>query len=83
MGKKETIARLFDYVFFHRECMDVKSKDRFELRTIFPLIKMRHNDTRTLEDLGFLQRKSLGFYLLPPQADKSNDGKSLLNWLLL
>ncbi|CDW87017.1 ubx domain-containing protein 11 [Stylonychia lemnae] len=78
MGKKETIARLFDYVYVHRETMDVKNRDRFELRTIFPLIKLKHNDNRTLEELGFVQRKSLGFYLLPP-PDKNKEGKSLLN----
>lgn len=71
MGKKEVVARLFDYVYGNRENQDVKNKDKFELRTIFPIVKLKHNDMRTLEELGFGKKKSLGFYLIS-QTDKSN-----------
>lgn len=65
MGKKEVISRLFDYVFSYRENTEVKNKKVFELRTIFPITKFKHGDLRTLEELGFGRRKTLGLYYVP------------------
>eukprot|EP00347_Sterkiella_histriomuscorum_P011900 403370666 len=71
MGKKEVISRLFDYAFSYRENQEVKNRNDFELRTIFPVVKFKHGDLRTFEELGFLKKKTFGFYFVPKDDQSS------------
>lgn len=64
MGIKETGQRLLDYVFPYRENMDITSIDNFELRTVYPIITIRNGDKRTLDELKFGNKKSLGLYVI-------------------
>ena len=42
----------------------MNGKSHFELRTIYPIIKFKSEDLRSLEELGFVKKKTFGFYLI-------------------
>ena len=62
MSKKDPLSKVFSYVFPFRENVEVEDKERFELQTIYPLIRFSCNENRTLEDLCFPHKKALGFH---------------------
>ena len=62
MGRKEPVSKIFDYCFPHREQTD-KTLKQIELRTVYPIVKFRCGDARTLEEVGLLGERGKGVNL--------------------
>ena len=58
VGKKESISRIFSFVFPHRENIHILKEEHFVLRTVYPIVDFHHNDQRTLKELNFKKKKT-------------------------
>ncbi len=68
------MERIFEYIFKFRDNREVTDIQRFELKTIFPIVTYKPNDRRKLDEIGFFPKKALGLHLieLPKKPGGSN-----------
>ena len=61
LSRTEPIKTLFEWIDKYR---DDESDKEYELHTVFPIVEIRRNDTRTLEDIGLFPARALSMHYI-------------------